>query len=104
MKKVRITKEQLESIVESTLNVENTEVVTEEVLNETFDMGLIAELFKTIASGDMALAIKYVAQFDGLQEFLGYLGGLGVSGMMFAYIKSKMDSYFKENPESLPKK
>ena len=112
MKKVRITKEQLEAIVESTLNTENVEVVSEEVVAEetvneeliTEDLDQIMNLVGMIASADWPNVIAAIkANYGGIQEFMGILGAAGLGGAALNYVKSSMNKYFKENPQHAPK-
>ena len=121
MKKVRITKEQLEAIVESTLNTENAEVVsedttteevTEEVVAEdtvneeliTEDLDQIMNLVGMIASADWPSVIAAIkANYGSIQEFMGVLAGAGLGGAALNYVKSTMNKFFKENPQHAPK-
>ena len=108
MKKVRITKEQLETIVESTLNAENTEVVAEETVNEEvleegFEPEIIMQFFNHLISGEWIDVIKYMNQFATIQEMIGFLTGTGLVGTMLGVIKYKVNKYFKENPEAAAK-
>ena len=123
MRKVRITKEQLEAIVESTLNTENAEVVSEdtsteevteevvaeetvneEILEEGIDMAQMMELVGMIGSADWPAVMSAIkSNYGGIQEFMGLLASAGLGGAALNYVKSSMNKYFKENPEHAPK-
>ena len=112
MKKVRITKEQLEAIVESTLNTENAEVVSEEVVSEetvneeliTEDLDQLMELVGMIAQADWPAVLNAIKHnYGSVQELMGILAGAGLGGAALNYVKSSMNKYFKENPDQLPR-
>jgi len=101
MRKVKITKEQLETIVESTLNVENTEVVTEEVLNEEafLDPILWNAIIDAAQNFDVAHIMDLFSKFESLRALLGGLGGVGVIAGILAFIRSGFKKWDKEETE-----
>ena len=106
MKKVRITKEQLESIVESTLNVENTEVVSEEIINEdaTFlDPMLLDTISQAIQNMDWSYLQHLYNSFESIKAVVGGLSAIGLLTGGIAYIKKSMNDYYRANPEEAKK-
>tara|TARA_R110000824_G_scaffold3418_1_gene16264 strand:- start:10091 stop:10450 length:360 start_codon:yes stop_codon:yes gene_type:complete len=102
MRKVRITKEQLETIVESTLNTDQTEVVNEELLNEEpsfLDPILWNAIIDAAQNFDVATIMDLFSKFQQLQALLGGLGGLGIITGILAFIRRGFKKWDKEETE-----
>ena len=100
MRKVRITKEQLETIVESTLNNGQPEVVNELYGAETFiDPILWNAIIDAAQNFDVATIMDLFSQFEQLKALLGGLGGLGVITGILAFIRRGFKKWDKEETE-----
>jgi hypothetical protein len=100
MRKVRITKEQLESIVESTLNNGQSKEINELYGAETFlDPILWEAVVEAVKNFDWEMIKHLFSTYESLRALVGGLGGLGLISGIIAYAKSGFNKWNKEEQE-----
>ena len=104
MRKVRITKEQLETIVESTLGKEQPEEINELYGTETFlDPMVIEALAEAIKNLDWEQLKHLYNSFESIRALVGGIAGVGLITGGIAYVRSEINKYFKNHPEEAEK-
>ena len=115
MRKVRITKEQLETIVESTLNNGQPQAVNEflglgpeeiqmgtDVASAAIEVGqtflddiIVQELWDAAKNFDFARLKDLYSKFFQVKAVVGGIGGIAVIGTMISWIVRKLRAYNK---------